>query len=232
MALKSVYLPFPIIENNLIRISDEEHRHLAVARVQRGETVEVFNGAGRIWTCEVTEIGKRQTTVVVHHDHEAPPPKVELILGQALVRGPAFEFALEKAVEIGVTRVIPVVASRSNMSGDRRDRWQRIIVEAAKQSKRFYLPQLASPSTFSEILDIAAPSRIMFAERRGSSLKSALAGSPVLFLIGPEGGWTDEELDAAARKGFHLVTLGAGILRSETAAIVGGSLIRYELGDM
>jgi 16S rRNA (uracil1498-N3)-methyltransferase len=232
MALKSVYLPFPVIENDLIRITEEEHRHLAVARVQQGEAVEVFNGTGRLWMCEVTEIGKRQTTVRVQREEECPPPKVELLLGQALIRGAAFEFALEKAVEIGVTRIIPVVASRSNVSGERRDRWQRILVEAAKQSKRFHLPKLESPLKFSEILNIAAPSRIVFAEHDGSPLKSALAGSPVLFLIGPEGGWIDEELDAAAHKGFHRVTLGAGIMRSETAAIVGGSLIRYELGDM
>ena len=80
------------------------------------------------------------------------------------------------------------------------------------------------------VLSIAAASKIIFAERDGSPLESALTGSPVLYLVGPEGGWTERELSAASEKGFHAVSLGATILKSETAAIVGGSLIRYELG--
>jgi 16S rRNA (uracil1498-N3)-methyltransferase len=79
------------------------------------------------------------------------------------------------------------------------------------------------------VLDHPAATKIVFAERGGGPLKSALAGSPAFFLVGPEGGWTDAELDAAHKKGFALVGLGDGILRTETAAIVGAALIRYEL---
>ena len=81
-----------------------------------------------------------------------------------------------------------------------------------------------------QVLSMTAASKIMFAERDGGPLKSALAGSPVLYLIGPEGGWTDSELTAAREQGFHLVSLGSTILKAETAAIVGGALIRHELG--
>ena len=82
---------------------------------------------------------------------------------------------------------------------------------------------------FDDVLSIPAVTKIVFAERDGGPLKSALAGSPALCLIGPEGGWTDAELEAARVKKFHFVSLGAGILRSETAAIVGAALLRYEL---
>ena len=75
-----------------------------------------------------------------------------------------------------------------------------------------------------------ARSRIVLAERGGGPLKPAILGSPVLYLVGPEGGWTDAELNAARQSGFSAVSLGAGILKSETAAIVGGALVRYELG--
>ena len=85
--------------------------------------------------------------------------------------------------------------------------------------------------TLEQVLSIPAASKIMFAERDGGPLKSALAGSPALYLIGPEGGWSDQELAAAREQGFHTVSLGAVILKAETAAIVGGSLIRYELGE-
>jgi 16S rRNA (uracil1498-N3)-methyltransferase len=142
----------------------------------------------------------------------------------------AFELALEKAVEVGVTRIIPFTAARSNATaGDRMERWRRIVVEAAKQSKRFRLPVLDAPLAFGQVLHLPAASKILLAERDGGHLKAALSGSPVLFLIGPEGGWTDDELAQSDRAGFKRVSLGAGILRSETAALVGAALIRYEL---
>jgi 16S rRNA (uracil1498-N3)-methyltransferase len=134
-------------------------------------------------------------------------------------------------VDIGVARIAPFMADRSNAGPRKRhDRWLRIVIEAAKQSKQFYLPALDPLASFAEVLSIPAASKIMFAERDGGPLKSALAGSPALCLVGPEGGWTDRELAAAREKGFHLVSLGAAILKAETAAIVGASLIRYELG--
>jgi 16S rRNA (uracil1498-N3)-methyltransferase len=123
-----------------------------------------------------------------------------------------------------------VIAQRSNATPGRRlDRWTRIVVEAAKQSKRYHLPVIDDPAEFERVLDIPAATKIVFAERGGGPLKSALAGSPALCLVGPEGGWTDSELETARLKGFHLVGLGETILRSETAAIVGVVLLRYEL---
>jgi len=232
MALKSVYLPSPVVENDLIEIAGEEHHHLVVARAAPGEKVEVFDGRGKVWECVVFAVGKRSTSLRVERASTVPHPSIELILGQALIRPAAFESALEKAVEVGVTRIIPFVASRSNVKLSRSDRWQRVIVEAAKQSKHFYLPIIDEPIQFQTILGVSAASRILFAEQGGRPLKSCLQGSPVLYLIGPEGGWTDEELESANRAGFSAVSLRSGILRSETAALVGAALIRHELGDL
>ena len=233
MALKSVYLAEPVITNGIIQVTGEEHRHLAVARAEPGEPVEVFDGRGRVWLGVVVEVSKRHASIRVSGERQVPSRPIELILGLAWIQRSAFEFALEKAVEMGVNRIIPFAASRSNIArAERRDRWQRLIVEAAKQSKRFHLPVLDPAMEFKDILQAPAASKIMFAERDGGSLKSALAGGPVLFLVGPEGGWTEDELKSAALAGFRAVSLGAGILRSETAAIVGASLIRYELGDL
>jgi 16S rRNA (uracil1498-N3)-methyltransferase len=232
MALKSVYLPEPVVDNNLLHISDEEHRHLTVARAQTGELLDVFDGKGRVWTAAVVEVGKRHTTVRVESERSIAPPTVELVLGQALIKTAALELALEKAVEVGVTRIIPFMAARSNApSVQKPGRWHRIIVEAAKQSKRFYLPLLDEPVRFASVLSVPASSRIMFSEQGGGSLKTALSGSPVLYLIGPEGGWTETELETARGAGFQCVTLGSGILRAETAAIVGAALIQYEMGE-
>src|SRR5207237_6928020 len=103
---------------------------------------------------------------------------VEVILAMAMIRIPAFELALEKTVEVGVTQIVPFTAARSNVApGHRHDRWTRILVEAVKQSKHYYLPRLNPPVSFAEVLSIPARSKIMFAEREGWSLGQALTGS-------------------------------------------------------
>ena len=232
MSLRAVYLPEPAIQNDRIHIPGEEHRHLVVARAEPDERIEVFDGKGNVWTASVESVGKRETVARIKESRSVPRGAVEVILGLAMFRITAFELALEKAVEVGVNRIVPFKAARSNVpAGNRHERWQRILVEAAKQSKRYHLPGLDAQVTFNQVLAIPAASKIMFAERSSGSLKSALTGSPVLYLIGPEGGWTDPELMTAREHGFHTVTLGAGILKAETAAIAGGSLIRYELGE-
>jgi 16S rRNA (uracil1498-N3)-methyltransferase len=198
MAVKSIYLPEPSIEGDRIRVTDEEHRHLAVARVEEREAVEVFDGRGAVWSTEVVSCNKRETLLRVLHARRVKRSGPELFLGLSLIKPAAFELALEKVVEVGVARVIPFAAERSNTPPPRRlDRWHRIVVEAAKQSKRYVLPEIDNPVTFEEILRVSAPTRIVFAERGGGSLKSALAGSPALFLVGPEGGWTESELHTA-----------------------------------
>ena len=230
MSLKSVYILEPSFEDNRIRITGEEHHHLVVGRAEKDEVVEVFDGKGNAWTARVESIAKRETVAVLKESKIISRPAVELILGMAVVRTAAFELALEKVVEIGVTRIVPFAAARSNAEpGSRHDRWFRIVVEAAKQSKRYHLPALDGVAKFEQVLSIPASTKIMFAERDGGPLKSALASSPALYLIGPEGGWADAEIAAARSHGFHGVSLGAGILKAETAAIVGGALIRYEL---
>jgi 16S rRNA (uracil1498-N3)-methyltransferase len=230
MSVKSVYIPNPAIKSGHLRILGDEHQHLQVGRAGEGEIVEIFDGKGSVWTARVESAEKRETLVYILESRHVDKVGPEIILGLSLVKSAAFELALEKAVEVGVARVVPVIATHSIVApGKRSDRWTRILIEAAKQSKRYYLPTIDEPVRFDSALDTPAATKIVFAERGGGPLKSALAGSPAFFLIGPEGGWTDSELDAARNKGFTLVGLGDGILRTETAAIVGAALIRYEL---
>ena len=233
MSVKSVYILDPAIESGRIRITGDEHQHLKVGRAEEGETLEVFDGKGGVWTGKVEAAGKRETVVQVVEHRQVEKSGPELILGLSLVKPAAFELALEKAVEVGVTRIVPVVAARSNAASlkrsDRLGRLTRILVEAAKQSKRYDVPEMDEPVGFDGALNVSAATKIVFAEHGGGPLKSALAGSPAFFLVGPEGGWTDAELESARQKGFALVGLGEGILRTETAAIVGAALIRYEL---
>ena len=230
MAIKSVYLPDPVVRDNNVSIRDEEHRHLSVSRAEVGEEIEIFDGKGNILTAKISALERRETLARVVANRHVAADAHELILGLAMIRHAAFEFALEKAVEAGVTRIIPFVAARSNTKdAGRTERLQRIIVEAAKQSKRYHLPVLDVPVSFAKILDFEAPTKIVFSERNGSALTSAIRQSPVLYLIGPEGGWTDGELSSAREHGFALVGLGNTIFKADTAAVVATALLRYEL---
>jgi 16S rRNA (uracil1498-N3)-methyltransferase len=231
MAVKSVYLPSLTTNTDLVRITGDEHHHLSVARAAENEPIEIFDGQGSVWSAVIEETGRRDTSARVTGRRTVEQDPYESILGLAMIRTAAFELALEKVVEVGVTRILPFFAARSNVaSAKRADRWNRIIVEAAKQSKRYWIPRVEEPVSFQAVLSSPAKSKLMFVEHGGGPLQPALAGSPVLYLVGPEGGWTEAEVKNAEQHGFGLVSLGGGILKSETAAIVGGALIRYQLG--
>src|SRR5919201_1800280 len=107
MSRKSVYVAAPSIQDNRILITGDEHRHLVVARVDRDEVIEIFDGKGHVWTAAVESVNKRETVARVTASREAAPPRFELILALAMIRIAAFELALEKAVEVGVNRTAP-----------------------------------------------------------------------------------------------------------------------------
>ncbi len=231
MSTKSIYWPDAEIREGLVSVNGEEHRHLKVSRTGVGEAVEIFDGAGYVWEGHVTAQGATSTEISISGHQRMPQPGAEIVLAQALIKNTAFEWLLEKAVEVGVTRIIPFRASRSNAPGPGREkRWKRIIVEAAKQSKHYHLPRLEPVTDFDYVLNVYGQSKIVFAPESEGPLESALSGSPVVYLIGPEGGWVRDELKAARTRGFTGVRLGSHLMRAETAAIVAGGLIAHELG--
>ena len=231
MAIKSVYSPAPDVRNGVLLVDGEEHQHLRVARAGVGEGVEVFDGEGGVWVGHVAGLGSTSTEIKIIDQRRMPPPAVEIILAQALIKNAAMDWVLEKAVEVGVTRIVPFRARRSNATGRGRDgRWKRIIVEAAKQSKRYHLPRLDAVTDIAQVLSLDGRTKIVFARESGGPLQSAVSVSPVVYLIGPEGGWAEEELAAARDRGFVDVCLGSHIMRAETAAVVAGGLIAHQLG--
>ena len=126
MATKSVYLSEPVVDGEQLRVSGDEHHHLAVARAEKGEAVEVFDGRGGVWSTEVLSVSRRETVLRILESHRFEQSGPELILGLSLVKPAAFEFALEKAVEVGVTRIVPLIATRANAApGRRQGRWKR-----------------------------------------------------------------------------------------------------------
>jgi 16S rRNA (uracil1498-N3)-methyltransferase len=151
----------------------------------------------------------------------------ELILVAAIYKFDRFEWAIEKCTELGVTQIIPVVARRTDAhlaaaAGKRLERWRRIAHEASQQSRRLHPPQIGEAIKLKSALSLEAPTRLLLNENEHSeSFRDALtaAGRPIAFAVGPEGGWAPEELAEFAAAGWRSVTLGATVLRAETAAI-------------
>jgi 16S rRNA (uracil1498-N3)-methyltransferase len=235
-------------------LSEEESRHLRdVLRLRAGEEAYVFDGEGREYACVVAEAGGRRgaARLEVRGRATAPSPEspLELTLAVALLKGEKFDLVVQKATELGVTFIIPVSTKRSDVrprdgreepgGAKRVERWRRLALEAAKQSGRARVPFVAEPRAFETLAGDephADSTRVLFAERGGAGL-AALADASrrptnVTALVGPEGGWDDEELEFARARGWTIVTLGGRTLRAETAALTACALLQHLLGDL
>ena len=241
------FLPTP----GQVTLSEEESRHLRdVLRLRAGDEAYVFDGEGREFACVVADAGGRRggARLEVRGSAEPPSPEsaLDLTLAAALLKGEKFDLVVQKATELGAARVVPVLTRRADVrlrderdASKRVERWRRLALEAAKQSGRARVPSIAEPQEFAA--HAAAPGggllRVMFAERGGGGLDAlrAAADSPppaVSALVGPEGGWDDEEIGLARARGWAVVTLGGRTLRAETAAITVCALLQHLYGDL
>jgi 16S rRNA (uracil1498-N3)-methyltransferase len=238
------------LEEKTVSLSADEARHARdVLRLQPGDEVNVFDGAGKEFRCAVREFARNLAVLDVLEEVEPARPEspLNLALGIALLKGEKFDLIVQKAAELGASRIVPVATSRADVrirSGDEAKRkvtrWQRIALEAAKQCGRAHLMEIEEPVVFKALIDRPAREgelRLMFAERNGTSLadvaRNPLSGSAKVFaLIGPEGGWADEEIELARAGGWQIVTLGGRTLRAETAAIVAVTLLQHRFGDL
>ena len=219
----------------------EEARHLRdVLRLKAGDEVYVFDGRGREFRC-VVSTSKRDTAelrIEAEVEPAKPESQLQLNLCVALLKGEKFDLVVQKATELGVTKVTPLITRYADIhlrdaadATKRVARWQRIALEAAKQSGRAFVPEISLPLAFEAALEIEG-SGVMFSERGGEALENLTGASSITALVGSEGGWSDEEIDAARARDFHVVTLGGRILRAETAAIAVTTLLQHRLGDL
>jgi 16S rRNA (uracil1498-N3)-methyltransferase len=236
-----------------VALGSEESRHLRdVLRLRVGDEAYVFDGRGREYASVVVETGRGAGAAVVEVRDEVEPPRPEsplsLTLAVALLKGEKFDLVVQKATELGVAAVVPVVTRRADVRprdasdlARRVGRWRRLALEAAKQSGRARVPAVAEPVELSRLFGPDADAgarRLMFSERGGATLAEALrADGPVTTaattaLVGPEGGWDDSELAAARAAGWQIVTLGGRILRAETAALAVAALLQHLCGDL
>jgi 16S rRNA (uracil1498-N3)-methyltransferase len=182
------------------------------------------------------------TAAVVGRVPSPTDPQLRVHLYQSIAKGERFEWLLEKATELGVARVVPLVTARSVVrtsgGGARSERWRRIVIEAAEQSGRGAVPEVTPPLAFADAVRGAPGVRLLPYERAGAhagTIASALANGKVRevsMLIGPEGGFEDEEVQVARDAGFAIVSLGPRALRSETAGIVALTLAMEAGGEL
>lgn len=215
-------------------------------RVQEGEIVLIGDGAGSRYRTQITALTKyTMTGQIIEVMTQPPSDSPALILGQALLKGDKMDWVIQKATELGVQHVLPlqtrhtIVQLRPERIEAQLTRWQRIALEAAQQSEQWQVPTIAQPQSLATLLKNQAISAatFMLAERQeGQGLQAVelpqAPSSSVLVLIGPEGGWSQEEVELAIQAGCQSITLGQSILRAETAAIAAISILQSRLGKL
>jgi 16S rRNA (uracil1498-N3)-methyltransferase len=240
------YIPNPHIQNGLLKIEGDEVKHIRkVLRLKAGDAILVFDGLGKEFEGTIIEEERSSVMVKIQHIFSSRgDSSLEVTLAQSLLKGEKMDYLIQKATELGVKEIIPFFSSRSvpllekSRGLKRHHRWEKIAIEASKQCGRVVVPKVESLQDYSDMLRSASPDslRLILWEKGGIKLKEALERSrektKIFFVIGPEGGFSQDEVDQAKRAGFVAVTLGRRVLRAETASLSFLSILQYEWGDM
>lgn len=235
------------ITENRITIAGDDYQHLKkVLRAVKGDTVTVCCD-GYDYLSEIDEI--ENNCIIAQIINKVPnqtESALKVTLYQGLPKADKMDFIIQKCIELGVNEIVPVITERSiskiNSDKDAKNkvsRWQKIGIEAAKQSNRGIIPKICMPVKFNEAIDLASKfdlSVIPYEKESSSNFKDIVSKcfsvETASIFIGPEGGYTEHEIQLAESKGINKMTLGPRILRTETAGIVALSLMMYELGDV
>lgn len=220
------------VRNGQAELNGDDARHLTrVLRVEPGQRYEISDNHN-VYLAEIEIARKERVIFRTLEKIESPPLPFQIVLYPALFKFDRFEWMIEKATELGVAEIVPVESIRSERGLERAahkrvERWRRIAVEASQQSRRAHLPEVHEPISFEDALSRPAETRYVLDEAPGGlSLARAHSQSgTVALLIGPEGGWTEDERAACVKSGWTRVSLGPLILRAETAAIAALAIV-------
>jgi 16S rRNA (uracil1498-N3)-methyltransferase len=250
MTLRRFYAPQIAFsaDGRSVTLSADEARHAHdVLRLSAGDEVFLFDGEGHEYRCVIVELTSRSASfnVIEEVQPASPESPLDLTLAVALLKGEKFDLVVQKATELGVTRLTPLITTRADVrirepqdARKKGDRWTRIAFESAKQCGRAQLMLVDLPQNLDEffrsISDVQL--KLTYTARDGGSqadaLKTDLKTARVAAMVGSEGGWTDDELKQASENGCKIVTLGGRILRAETAAIAVVTLLQHRFGDL
>ncbi len=227
------YSPPEHITNDAVTIEGDEFSHMThVMRKKEGDQIRVVNGKGTAFDVVLERINQKAAHGKILRTYEQyHEPQVNIAIGVGVLKNPSkFDFLVEKVTELGVKEIIPLTTERTIPSHAKVDRWQKLALAAMKQSGRSYLPVVRELMTLDEVLtqrDLFDLKLIAHEEEQHDSIRSLPIGKPsssVLMLVGPEGGFTLEEVLNCRKAGFQTVYLGDRRLRTETAAVVMAAL--------
>lgn len=242
MRIPRIYTDSPLHEGATADLDDNAAQHVGrVLRMQPGQELLLFNGDGNDYPATITESGKKRVEVQVGSPMEnATDSPLEIVLGQTLSKGDRMDYAVQKAVEMGVTRIVPLTTERCDvkLKGDREDKrlrhWQSVATSAAEQCGRARVPEILPVMTLAEWFEHTGDCdlRLVLHHRTEQSLNTMTKPARVALMIGPEGGLSTEEITAAETAGFLPVALGPRVLRTETAPVAAMALCQWLWGDI
>lgn len=246
MQFESYYIPPESVSGDTLTITGDELHHLSrVKRKRSGEQIRAVDGVGNTYEAEILSISKQEAVCrILSTQRRQGEALTHITIAQSLIKGERFEWFLEKATEIGVSEIIPMTTERTIIKGNDKKltRWRRIVLSAMKQCGRSVLPDMNEILPFKKVIALGADCSMRFiadAEAddvqpitEAASVPQTGIKSKALVLIGPEGGFSREEISLAVENGFKPVSLGPRRLRAETAGIVSATLILSKTGDL
>jgi 16S rRNA (uracil1498-N3)-methyltransferase len=244
MRIPRLYVEYPLAVNAIVPLPDPVTQHVArVLRLGRGDGVILFNGDGHDYRGVLEAHGRGgMAALIASASPVARESPLAITLVQALARGEKMDLVLQKATELGVTCIVPLVSERTEVrldderAGKRREHWQRVVSSACEQCGRAVLPEVCAPIG---IADYAAGQRMREATKlvlhpgvdtKGLKGLGAIAGE-VILAIGPEGGFSERDIDALTQGGFVQLALGPRVLRTETAGLAAIAALQARFGD-
>ncbi|MFC0048175.1 16S rRNA (uracil(1498)-N(3))-methyltransferase [Rheinheimera tilapiae] len=236
-----LYQPGPLTPGQSVALCEDAANHAGkVLRMQAGEALELFNGDGNNYAAVIIEVGKKQLVVDIQSSSENPiESPLKLHLGQGISRGDRMDFAIQKAVELGVSEITPLFTERCGVKLDadrlekKREQWQKIVISACEQSGRSVVPPVHQPVTLEKWLGQADNClKLTLDPWTSATIKQLAPTDRLRLVIGPEGGFSDREVAATTLAGFQPVRLGPRVLRTETAALTAIAALQLQLGDL
>ena len=240
--MSRIFVNQSLKENTSLFLTAEEHHYIKnVLRMKVGDPLYLFNGGETEFLAKISAMDKNKTTLQVltsqKGNKESP---LEIVIGQGLPKGSKFDDLIPRVTELGISEFVPLITERSDLkkaSPQKVLRWQKIAKQSAQQTGRTKVPTLTSPITLTNFLDsYPQHEKILFYELEDSKdLKNVLAetnATRFCLLIGPEGGFSPQEIEKAKQAKFHVVSLGKRILRTETVAPAVTAILQYVKGDL
>jgi 16S rRNA (uracil1498-N3)-methyltransferase len=233
MALPFFYKEDINLNTKEVVLDEDTSKHIVqVLRMKTGEQLQLTNGKGHLFTAEITGDNRKKCTVTIIKKSEITNHKSATTIAISLIKSNTrFEWFLEKATEIGVTEIIPLICERTEKAAFKFDRMKSILVSAMLQSQQCWLPVLHEPQKISAIIKLAKQQQKFIAHCEDENNKQPLSNEPknelsnALILIGPEGDFTKAEIDLSLENNFIPVSLGLTRLRTETAGVVAATLL-------